>query len=173
MLGYDAEALYQNPLLIREIIHPDFADYFREKWAELLAGKVSPTYEYKTIDAAGQERWIMQSNAGVFDNQGNIIAIEGICRDVTERKRMEELLHEREARYRALFEQASELEQYRGKPFETVNIHRDGTRIPIEVTTSMAEREGAELSVERLTALDYRCHCANQNTRREDSGRAD
>ena len=102
IFGYTAEEFIDKPMLIRDIIHPDFTEYFNEKWSNLLEGRVSNTYEYKIVDPNGEERWIAQSNRGVFDDDGRIIAIEGICRDVTERKRAEGVL----GRYRSMVESA-------------------------------------------------------------------
>jgi PAS domain S-box-containing protein len=56
IFGYTDKQLYANPLLIQEIIHPDFHTYFQEKWTDLLAGIVPPTYEYKITDPDGIER---------------------------------------------------------------------------------------------------------------------
>ena len=94
VFGYSAQEFLRTPLLMGKIVHPGFAKYFEEKWADLLEGKVAPTYEYKIIDSEGNERWILQSNKGVFDDEGHIIALEGICRDITEHKRAEETLNE-------------------------------------------------------------------------------
>jgi len=92
VFGYSAKEFLNNPLLIKKIVHPDFVGYFNEKWAELMKGKVPPPYEYKIIDSKGKQRWIRQSNKGVFDSSGNIVAIEGICRDITEQKRFSEIV---------------------------------------------------------------------------------
>ncbi|RJP31658.1 MAG: PAS domain S-box protein [Actinobacteria bacterium] len=120
VFGYTSEEFIANPMLVRQVIHPDFTLYFREKWADLLEGKVPPTYEYKIIDPRGEERWIYQSNRGVFDDEGKIIALEGLCTDISERKRtedelqkyrghLEELVEERTAR---LEEVNAELEAF-------------------------------------------------------------
>ncbi|MBU0638927.1 MAG: PAS domain S-box protein [Planctomycetes bacterium] len=95
-LGVAADELLDKPLLIHELIHPDCAEDFARMWKRLLAGEVPATYEYKIIDPAGHERWIIQSNAPVHDRDGNPVAIEGICRDITERKEAEEALRRRE-----------------------------------------------------------------------------
>ncbi|MCP4612999.1 MAG: PAS domain S-box protein, partial [Planctomycetes bacterium] len=92
VFGWNAENFLGKPSFIAEIIHPDFHGYFQEKWADLIKGIIAPTYEFKIIDPENKERWIIQSNKGVFDNSGNIIAIEGLCRDITERKQAEEAL---------------------------------------------------------------------------------
>jgi PAS domain S-box-containing protein len=90
VLGYSAEEILSNPKMVHEVIHPDFRSYLEEKWEKLIKGEVSPTYEYKIIDPEGKERWILQSNKGIFDDRGKIIAIEGLCRDITNRKQVEE-----------------------------------------------------------------------------------
>ena len=92
VFGYSAEEFLENPLIIRKVIHPDFAEYFKEKWADLIEGKVPPTYKYKILDPEGNERWIVQSNTGIFDDSGNIIAVEGLSRDITKRAQAEEAL---------------------------------------------------------------------------------
>lgn len=101
VFGYNAKDFLDNPKFIKKIIHPDLMNYFRREWANLIKGKVPPTYEYKIIDPAGNERWIIQSNKGVFDDEGNIIALEGICRDITERRKAGERLHATHRKLRA------------------------------------------------------------------------
>ena len=96
IFGYSAEEFMENPLLIRKVIHPDFAEYFKEKWADLIEDKFPPTYTFKILDPEGNERWIVQSNTGMFDDSGNIIAIEGLCRDITKEVQAEETLRESE-----------------------------------------------------------------------------
>ncbi len=36
--------------------------------------------------------WLEHHNAPIYDEEGNLVAVEGIARDITERKRMEEAL---------------------------------------------------------------------------------
>ena len=95
VFGYSAEEFIENPLIIGKLMHPDFVEYFEEKWADLIEHKVSPTYKYKILDPEGNERWIVQSNTGIFDDSGNIIAIEGLCRDITKEVQAGEALRER------------------------------------------------------------------------------
>ena len=90
VFGVSPERVLSEPMIIRKLIHPDFADYFEAAFEQLCSGEVPPTYEYKIIDPAGKERWIFQTNTAIFDNDGNIVAIEGCCNDVTERKTTEE-----------------------------------------------------------------------------------
>ncbi len=91
--GYPPEDFLKKPVLLRDIIHSDSDSYFREQWSNLTEGKITPVWEYKVIDPEGNERWITQSNRGVFNEHGSLIAIEGICLNITRTKQREEELN--------------------------------------------------------------------------------
>ena len=78
IFGHPPEAWYNNSLLIREIIHPDWHSYFEVQWENLLKGHVPPTYEYKIIRKDGSVRWINQRNILVKDDSGPPVAIDGV-----------------------------------------------------------------------------------------------
>jgi PAS domain-containing protein len=42
LFGYSPDEFYSSPMLIREVIHPDWRDCFAEEWGKLLAGDVPP-----------------------------------------------------------------------------------------------------------------------------------
>ncbi len=126
VFGYPAEKFIENPLFIKEILHSDFQDYFKERWNELDKGIIPATYEYKIIGPTGSERWIMQSNRGIFDDSGTLIAIEGICRDISARKITEQRLKESEEKYRLLFEKS---------PNAIVLLNVDGTILDCNLAT--------------------------------------
>jgi len=96
MFGHTPEEFLNSPLLIQKVIHPDWQEYFNEQWQALLAGKMPPFYEYKIIHGrTGEDRWLHQRNVLIRDDEGQLIAIEGIVTDVTERKLAEEALQEK------------------------------------------------------------------------------
>jgi len=88
--GYSRQDFLDKPELIHKAIHPDFLVFFQEKWAELLGGQIPPPYEYKIIDPAGNERWIIQSGQGISDETGSMIAIQGLMRNVSAQKQAQE-----------------------------------------------------------------------------------
>ena len=49
-----------------------------------------------------------------------------------------------------------ELRDYQGKPFEAVDLHKSGTRIPVEVTNTRLDEKGLVLSIVReYTLADF------------------
>ncbi|MDZ7742423.1 MAG: PAS domain-containing protein [Bacteroidota bacterium] len=89
VFGYEAEEFLKNPLYIKNKIHPDYLEYFNEKFQKLLNGQIDPVYEYKTIDKNNETRWIRQSNKGIYNDKGELIALEGLCVNVTKEKNYE------------------------------------------------------------------------------------
>jgi PAS domain S-box-containing protein len=98
VFGYTAEEIMREPFQIRNAVHPDFVSGFEQTWATLQQGQAPATFEYTIIDPDGKERWILQSNRLIRDDNGKPVAIEGICRNVTEEKRAQQLLEEQRAK---------------------------------------------------------------------------
>lgn len=96
IFGYEPEEWYTNPLLIADILPPEWQGYFEEKWRNLLEGKVDPFYEYQVIHKSGKLKWIHQRNVGQYDETGKIVAIEGVVTDITERQEVLEKLQKSE-----------------------------------------------------------------------------
>jgi PAS domain S-box-containing protein len=106
VFGYTSVEFMRNPLLMRKLIHPDHMRYFNEMWKDLIQGHIQPSYEYKIVDRDGEERWVLQTNRRVFDEDGKVIAIEGVWRDITEQRQSDDTIRENEAQFRSLFEGA-------------------------------------------------------------------
>ncbi len=102
IFGYPPEAWYENPLLIKDLIHPDFYSYFEEQWKNLLGGQVPPSYDYKIIHKDKTERWINQRNSLIRDDSGRPIALEGVATDVTGQRNAQRALLESESRLKTI-----------------------------------------------------------------------
>lgn len=88
LTGYTPEDHYANPNLGFELVHPDD----REKLRDLLEHVDGSPLVLRWIKKNGEVVWAEQSNVPVYDNDGRLIAIEGIARDVTERQKSNEAL---------------------------------------------------------------------------------
>jgi len=86
--GYTPEEHYADPDLGFKIVHPDdraiLERYFQ-------GGGLGVPVLLRWVRKDGAVIWTEQSNVPVYDEAGNMVALEGIARDVTERKRAEEL----------------------------------------------------------------------------------
>jgi PAS domain S-box-containing protein len=132
--GYTQKDFLENPLLIMSIIHPDYAKYFYDNWMDLLQGNVAPLYEYKIIDRFGNEKWIQQSNKAIFNEEGNLIAIDGLCRDITKQKKSEI----------KILDQQQELEKL-NEFTKIINSNSNITNILQEIYTYLRKETGFEI----------------------------
>jgi len=101
VFGYTPEEFYAIPNFVAKIIHPEWRDYFKNQWEKLLSGDAPPTYEYSVTSKSGEDRWLYQRNMLIRDEHGDIIAIEGIITDITERKAVEDDIRFKNAILRA------------------------------------------------------------------------
>jgi PAS domain S-box-containing protein len=86
LTGYTPDEHYADPDLGFKLVHPDD----REKLESML-GAESPggLLTVRWIRRDGAVVWTEQHNVPIRDHEGQLVAIEGIARDVTERKRTE------------------------------------------------------------------------------------
>jgi diguanylate cyclase (GGDEF)-like protein/PAS domain S-box-containing protein len=87
--GFTPEELYSDPSLTADLIAPG---HVQEMENLLLAGGLSEPLDVAVRRKDGATVWVSQQLTFVRDDSGTLIAIEGIIRDITERKRAEEEL---------------------------------------------------------------------------------
>ncbi len=73
-----------------------------------LRGERQPPYEIEVRHKDGSTRQMNVIEIPVFDEDGKVLAVEGIARDITEQKKADEVLRASEERYRSLFEAAND-----------------------------------------------------------------
>jgi PAS domain S-box-containing protein len=86
--GYTPEEWYADPDIAAMAVHPDD----REEFQQAIASRRTETGELRAVRKDGKVICVEQRSVPIFDDTGSIVAIEGIIRDVTERKRAEEAL---------------------------------------------------------------------------------
>ncbi|MFA6457724.1 MAG: PAS domain-containing protein, partial [Bacteroidota bacterium] len=65
--------------------------------------------EEPVVDKEGHQRWNSTTKVSLRDNQGKIVGLVGISRDITERKHSELALSESEKKYRGIFENVQDV----------------------------------------------------------------
>jgi two-component system, cell cycle sensor histidine kinase and response regulator CckA len=91
LLGYSRDELIGYP--IEKVLTPGSREIAREMTALKLAGASSPHYELTAVTKAGRHAWIEVSSRLIWAH-GFPAGVEGIARDVTSRKSLEEELRQ-------------------------------------------------------------------------------
>ncbi|HKR40414.1 MAG TPA: EAL domain-containing protein [Paraburkholderia sp.] len=94
----------------------ELADVFREKdKAAIEAGAILISEEWVSYPESGTRALLETRKVPVFDAEGKLTGVLGIARDITERKRIEEMLASRERQYRTLVEHSPDTVARYGK----------------------------------------------------------
>jgi len=77
--------------------------YLDDEQAIIKSGKTLLNQEEASVDAAGNAKWLLTSKVPIRDQDGQVIGIVGIGRDITIRKQTEKELRESEERFTKAF----------------------------------------------------------------------
>ena len=72
-----------------DVIAPEYRERKWKQWASIIQKKIPLKSEYEIITANGTRKWVLELGEGVFDEHGQVEALEGIVLDITERKNSE------------------------------------------------------------------------------------
>uniref|UniRef100_A0A832DKE3 histidine kinase n=1 Tax=Ignavibacterium album TaxID=591197 RepID=A0A832DKE3_9BACT len=99
--GYTPEEHYADPQLGMKLVHPDDLPILQQFLGKKIVTEPI-VLRWKKKD--GTIIWTEQINTPIYDDQGNLIALQGIARDITNRKIAEQQLIQSESVYKYLFE---------------------------------------------------------------------
>ncbi|MDY6834550.1 MAG: PAS domain S-box protein [Chloroflexota bacterium] len=91
IFGLSQEKFFEHPMLWKELAHPDDLPSIDAKLSEVCVGKSVRT-DYRIICPDGEIRWLDCNISPSLDGSGNLIRVDGIVSDATDRKRAEEAL---------------------------------------------------------------------------------
>jgi len=93
LCGCEPESLIDNKVFsFNDLIAPEYRKYLYKEWRAALESKAKFHSEYEIIDADGNRKWVMELGEGIFDEDDEIEALEGIIIDITDRKDAEDKL---------------------------------------------------------------------------------
>jgi len=103
--GYTSTEFEQNSDLIFNIIHPDDVKRFLEhKNEEMKASASDHEIQYRIFKKDGTIRWMGHYCRPIYNATGEFMGIRGSNKDITARKKMEELLSTSNKKYQLLSE---------------------------------------------------------------------
>ena len=100
IFGYTREEALR--LNIKQVIAPGHLKIAKRMLSKKIAGASQTAYEVDCLTKKG-DRLTLEVNTSIICKNGEPIAVQGIARDITERKRAEQRLQNSEAEMRALF----------------------------------------------------------------------
>lgn len=93
LTGYQpAELVFNRKIEFVELIHPDDRQKVWDDVQEALQTRRIFSLVYRIQCADGKEKWVMDRGQGVYSEQGELQAIEGVALDISDRKLIEEQL---------------------------------------------------------------------------------
>ena len=101
--GYPATDFIQNCCrTYASLIHPQDADAVERAVDQKVALRQSYSLEYRVIHQDGSIRWVTEKGKGIFDDTNQLLYLEGVIFDISDRKQIEHKLIENERKFRNL-----------------------------------------------------------------------
>jgi PAS domain S-box len=96
LTGYPATDFInkRNELNFNNLIHPDDWERVQETVADGVWARQHYTIEYRLKHRNGEYRWVWEHGSSVFDERGQLIWLDGVIFDISERHAMEQALLE-------------------------------------------------------------------------------
>jgi diguanylate cyclase (GGDEF)-like protein/PAS domain S-box-containing protein len=148
VLGYKREeALAMN---MSDITAPEHFELARQQLQAKLGGSSQQTvYEIDCVKKDGTHV-TLEVNSSVILKDGQPIAVQGIARDITERKQAEEAIVRSEERYRDLFENANDLIYTHDLEGYFTSLNRAG-----EIITGYSREEALAMNITQVVAPEF------------------
>jgi PAS domain S-box-containing protein len=135
MTGYAAEDHYADPDLMFNIVHPD--DRYLLERALQGDNSYGEPIVLRWVHKNGSIVWAEHRNAPVFDSSGQLVAIEGIARDVTQSRATMAALQQRLGELEALHNLSNAL--------RTAQTQEEAVAILIDQTLAALQTEAAAI----------------------------
>lgn len=88
--GYPPEEYYADNKLIFKLVHPDDRALLNN-FINNLPGSVEKPLTIRILREDKTTIWVEQKCVPIYDEQGQLMALEGIIRDITQRKKLEQM----------------------------------------------------------------------------------
>lgn len=95
LLGYAPDELVGNRMVsYNRVIDADHRRLVHQTVEQALKRRDPFRMVYRIRTASNDEKWVWEQGVGIYDDAGNVVAIEGFITDITERCQAEEVLQQ-------------------------------------------------------------------------------
>jgi len=136
-----------------DIVHPQFQQHCKQIFENTEKGQSYHNEEIWFVSKSGETVMVEGNINSRMDVYGNPIAIRGIFRDVTERRKVEGQLKKSEKQYRLLVESANDIIYYTDENGNLRFINKHGPAF-----TGYSQEELLMINFTELVAKEYRDH---------------
>ncbi len=98
--GYKPNELISKSLF--RFIHPKDRDMIKQDFTTLLKTRKEKISVFRIVTKKGEIRWVEEFGKVQKDSQGRIVMVSGILRDITERKKSEQLVQANEEKFKSI-----------------------------------------------------------------------
>jgi diguanylate cyclase (GGDEF)-like protein/PAS domain S-box-containing protein/putative nucleotidyltransferase with HDIG domain len=93
LTGYLPECFINDrDLPFNDIIAPEYRDILWAEWERAIPARLPYKCEYEITTATGERKWVLEMGQGIYNDDGEVEALEGIILDISDRKEMENRL---------------------------------------------------------------------------------
>ncbi|PKL60751.1 MAG: hypothetical protein CVV33_01055 [Methanomicrobiales archaeon HGW-Methanomicrobiales-4] len=104
LTGYSAEEFDRDPYLWIRMVHDTDRERVIQHFNEVLSGKPVKEIEYRIRRKDGQIHWMRDTSILQYDTGGILRSYDGVIKDISDRKEVEQALRESEERFHSMFE---------------------------------------------------------------------
>ena len=91
LTGYNpAELINNEKVAFMDLINLEYRNYLWEKWNEAIRKGKKLREEYELTTASGEMKWVLEQGQAIYNDSGEVEALEGLIVDITDRKQKEE-----------------------------------------------------------------------------------
>lgn len=150
LTGYPAAEFTSGRIQYAQIIHPDDQQHVWDKVQAALQMHQSYEIEYRIRHPDETEYWVWERGRGIFDNDGQLEALEGFITDITDRKHAEGLLYNAHAELERRVKERTDELKAANKILQNEIIHRE--KVEAELLQAKEIAESANMSKSRFLA---------------------
>lgn len=93
LTGYPAKAFINKKVSFIELYHPEDEEKIYTIVENAISQKESFQLSYRLRHRSGKWKWVLETGIGIYNDEGELIQIEGYLTDITQQREAEELAH--------------------------------------------------------------------------------
>ncbi|MBI5055503.1 MAG: PAS domain S-box protein [Nitrospirae bacterium] len=107
--GYTSEEYESDPYLWFRMVYEEDREQVIRQAERVLSGEDIQPLEHRIVHKNGQVKWVRNTPVPLYDQEGRLVAYDGLIVDITERKKAEEALQASERKFHSLYNSMTEL----------------------------------------------------------------